>query len=81
MTITGTPLLAPAFPFSMFDPVHLGIDGEKDPWGRDLDETTVLIIKTWHYAGTGYIGSPGAQQATAAAARARDHEDQTDDAA
>jgi hypothetical protein len=47
--------------------------GEKDPWGRDLDETTVLIIKTWHYAGTGYTRSPGAQQAAASEARAREH--------
>ena len=54
--------------------------GDKDPWGRDLDETTVLIIKTWHYAGTGYTRSPGARQATAAAARAREH-DRANDAA
>jgi hypothetical protein len=48
--------------------------GDKDPWGRDLNETTVLIIKTWHYAGTGYTRSPGARQATAAEARAREHD-------
>jgi hypothetical protein len=47
--------------------------GEKDPWGRDLDETVVLIVKTWRYAGTGYTRSPGAQQATASEARAREH--------
>jgi hypothetical protein len=47
--------------------------GDKDPWGRDLDETTVPIIKTWHYAGTGYTRSSGAQQATAFEARAREH--------
>jgi hypothetical protein len=46
---------------------------DKDPWGRDLDETVVLIIKTWHYAGTGYTRSPGARQATASEARAREH--------
>jgi hypothetical protein len=50
--------------------------GDKDPWGRDLDETTVLIIKTWRYAGTGYTRSPGARQATAAEARAREHDGQ-----
>ena len=29
-------------------------DGERDPWGRPLDETTVLVLATWTYAGTGY---------------------------
>jgi len=33
---------------------HAG--GERDPWGRplDLDESVVLVIRTWTYAGTGY---------------------------
>jgi integrase len=29
-------------------------DGEKDPWGRDPDERTVLLMTTWRYAGTGH---------------------------
>ena len=29
-------------------------DGERDPWGRPLDETVVLILASWSYAGTGY---------------------------
>ena len=28
--------------------------GERDPWGRPLDETVVLVLSTWTYAGTGY---------------------------
>ena len=32
-------------------------DGELDPWGRQIDETTVLFIGEWHYAGTGYAAS------------------------
>jgi hypothetical protein len=27
-------------------------DGERDPWGRPLDDTVVLILATWTYAGT-----------------------------
>jgi hypothetical protein len=49
-------------------------DGERDPWGRPLDETVVLILKTWSYAGTGYGGTAEAQMAFASAARARDHD-------
>jgi hypothetical protein len=55
-------------------------DDERDPWGRPLDETTVLIIENWVYQGTGYATSPAAELALAAAARARDH-DQDDRAA
>jgi hypothetical protein len=48
--------------------------GERDPWGRPLDETTVLVLATWTYAGTGYTAaSPDAQLAAASAARAREH--------
>jgi hypothetical protein len=49
-------------------------DGERDPWGRPLDDTVVLILKTWTYAGTGY-GTPtaGAELALASADRARGH--------
>jgi hypothetical protein len=47
-------------------------DGERDPWGRPLDETVVLILKTWTYAGTGYTPqSPGAELALASADMAR----------
>lgn len=38
-------------------PRHPG--GERDPWGRPLDESVVLVIKTWTYAGTGYTAAPG----------------------
>ena len=40
-------------------------DGEHDPWGRPLDDTVVLVIKTWTYAGTGYTAAPGAELALA----------------
>ena len=47
-------------------------DGERDPWGRPLDDTVVLILKTWKYAGTGYsTATPGAQLALASADMAR----------
>ena len=46
--------------------------GEHDPWGRPLDETTVLILPTWTYDGRGYTTTAGAELALASAARARD---------
>jgi len=47
-------------------------DGERDPWDRPLDESVVLILKTWTYAGTGYTThSPGAELALASADMAR----------
>ena len=49
--------------------------GERDPWGRPLDETVVLVIKTWTYAGTGYTGIAGDALALASAARARERQD------
>jgi hypothetical protein len=49
-------------------------DGEKDPWGRDLDERTVLLMAAWHYAGTGHATTAERQLALAAAARAREHD-------
>ncbi len=53
--------------------------GERDPWGRPLDETTVLVLATWTYAGTGYTATtPDAQLAASSAARAREHHDQAD---
>jgi hypothetical protein len=47
--------------------------GERDPWGRPLNETVVLVISTWTYAGTGYTAAPAVQLALASAARAREH--------
>jgi hypothetical protein len=48
--------------------------GERDPWGRPLDETTVLILSSWTYAGTGYTTySPGAELALTSANLARGH--------
>jgi hypothetical protein len=53
--------------------------GERDPWGRPLDDTVVLILKTFTYAGTGYsTATPAAELAAASAARAREHSGQTD---
>jgi hypothetical protein len=51
--------------------------GERDPWGRPLDETIVLVLGTWAYDGTGYTLANGPDLALASAARARDH-DQAD---
>ena len=39
-------------------------DGERDPWGRPLDDAEVLVLRTWTYAGTGYTSAtPGAELA------------------
>jgi hypothetical protein len=47
-------------------------DGERDSWGRPLDDTVVLILKTWTYAGTGYsTATAGAELALALADMAR----------
>jgi hypothetical protein len=48
-------------------------NGERDPWGRPLDETTVLILPTWTYHGRGYGTDAGTELAVASAARAREH--------
>jgi len=32
-------------------------DGELDPWGREIDESRVLFLGDWHYAGSGYQAS------------------------
>ena len=51
--------------------------GERDPWDRSVDETTVLVVSTWTFVGTGYTpATPGAELAAASAARAREHYDQ-----
>jgi hypothetical protein len=47
--------------------------GERDPWDRPLDESVVLVLENWTYAGTGYT-TPAAELALAAAARAREHD-------
>jgi hypothetical protein len=47
-------------------------NGERDPWGRPLDDTVVLVLKTWSYAGTGYTpATPGAELALVSADMAR----------
>jgi hypothetical protein len=47
-------------------------DGERDPWGRPLDERVVLVLANWRYAGTGYSPrTPGAELALASADMAR----------
>ncbi len=56
-------------------------DGERDPWDRPLDDTVVLVIKTWTYAGIGYTAAPGAELALASAVRAREHHDEANPAA
>jgi hypothetical protein len=48
-------------------------NGERDPWGRPLDETVVLVLSDWSYDGTGYTTTGGAELALASAARAREH--------
>ena len=47
--------------------------GERDPWGRSLDERIVLILSTWTYAGTGYTTAADDALALASAAHAREH--------
>ncbi len=54
---------------------------ERYPWGRPLDETVVLVLSTWTYAGTGYTAAPGADLAAASAARAREYHGQATTAA
>ena len=38
-------------------------DGDKDPWGRDLDEHAVLVISAWRNAGTGHATTAERQMA------------------
>jgi hypothetical protein len=47
--------------------------GERDPWGRPLNETVVLVLKTWTYAGAGYTAVADGGLALASAARAREY--------
>ena len=53
--------------------VHRHPDGELDPWGRPLDESVVLLVGSWHYAGSGYQASDAHLLALMAADSARDH--------
>jgi hypothetical protein len=53
---------------------HRHPDGETDPWGRPLDETVVLILKTWQVTGTGHTTQAEADLAISAAARAREYD-------
>jgi hypothetical protein len=47
-------------------------DGELDPWGRPLDESVVLVIANWSYAGNGYTPrTPCAELALVSADMAR----------
>ena len=57
--------------------------GDRDAWGRALDETVVLVLPTiWTYEGAGTSPTtPGAELAAASAARAREHDGQADAAA
>jgi hypothetical protein len=48
--------------------------GERDPWGRPLDERVVLILHTWACDATGRTATPGAELALASAAMARAHD-------
>ena len=49
-----------------YDPSQL------DPWGRPVDETTVLFLGTWTYAGSGYATSDGHLLALMSADSARE---------
>ncbi len=53
-------------------------DGERDPWGRPLDETVVLVLRSWSYHGTRPNHLAGTDLALASAARARHHDDDHD---
>jgi hypothetical protein len=46
-------------------------DGELDPWGREINETTVLILTEWSYAGSGYQAADAHLLALMSADKAR----------
>ena len=53
-------------------------DGVRDPWGRPLDDTMVLVVNDWTYAGRGYAPRTlGAQLALASADMALGHDHST----
>src|SRR5215813_8378145 len=54
--------------------------GERDPWDRPLDDTVVLVLHTWTYAGTNYGITLASELALASAARALEYA-QADEAA
>ena len=57
-------------------------DADRDAWGRPLDETVVLVLPViWTYEGIGRPLAADAELALAAAARAREHHGQADNAA
>ena len=56
-------------------------DGERDPWGRPLDDTAVLILDLDLRRNRRHRLTPVAQLALASAARAREHQGQADHAA
>jgi hypothetical protein len=49
-------------------------DGERDPWGGPLDDTVVLVLKTWTCDGDLLHHDRSAELALASAARARDQQ-------
>ena len=69
---TPSPSATSAAPAPTIAALERHPDGERDPWGRPLDETVVLVLKTWTYAGTGYTArTPGAELALTSADMAR----------
>ncbi len=48
-------------------------DGERDPWGRPLDDRIVLVISAWTYAGPGPDRTHGAELALTSADMARSY--------
>jgi hypothetical protein len=48
-------------------------DGELDPWGREISETTVLFLSEWAYAGSGYAAADAHRLALMSADNARKH--------
>ncbi|MGO9219742.1 MAG: replication initiator [Streptosporangiaceae bacterium] len=49
-------------------------EGERDPWGRPVNERTVLVLSTWTYDGPALTITCAAELALAYADRARAHE-------
>ena len=47
--------------------------GPRDPWGRPLDDTVVLVLSNWSYDGPAQTIAPAAELALASADRARAH--------
>jgi hypothetical protein len=52
--------------------------GEHDPWGRPLDDTVVLVLRSLSYDGTRHNHLAGPDLALASAARAREHDQAVD---